>query len=260
MSTGKVVVGTVEDVGDVAGKLFRIPIVLIQNAALIGIVALVGFAGIAFRDLLIVSCPFIAEHAVAFAAAFDLIIAPLYVACEVLVDIVRVLIAIKDKIQGRPPPHFPPLKFVAVSAETVRRFFSNLPARCVDYVNVGYCLSKATKAQTNKILCPLVRITYPVPWMWDTTNALFGWGIANAVPQGTYIEDGVDGNCDLADQPTDWLCVGLSVGYVVVDILLPVLLVTVLWPYTVSPLLRLGYHSAKRLIAWVWSKVRPGKV
>lgn len=259
-TTGNVVVDTVEDVGDVTGKFLRIPVVLLQNAALIGIIMLIGFALVASRDMLILSCPFIAQHAVEVAAIIDITISPLYNSVVIIVDVIKAIIDAVKFFEGKhPDEHFIKLKFVPFTAETIRRFFTDLPARCEDYTNIGHTLSEATKVQTNEILCPLVRITYPVPWMWDASNRVFGWGITNAVPQGTFIEDGTDGNCEFRDTPPDWLCIGLSTGYLVVDILLPLLLIAILWPVTVGPVLRLVYREAKMAVSWVVARLAPGK-
>ena len=257
MSTTALTETVVEDVGDAAGQLLRVPVVLIQNFALIALLGMVGYTLISAREVLIVSSPFIAEHAVLFAAAFNAIISPLYNSVVIVIDVIKAIqLVIRKLLHRSSHTHFTKLKFLPLSVEEVRRFFSDLPARCVEYMNVGHCLSKATKAQTNHILCPLVRYTYPVPWMWRTTNFLFGWGISNAVPQGTFVEDGTQGNCELDADPPDWLCVSLSVGYLIVDILLPILLVAILWPYTISPFLKLAYRVAKAGIKWISLRLR----
>ncbi|MBN19780.1 MAG: hypothetical protein CL678_00730 [Bdellovibrionaceae bacterium] len=258
MAGGQIATKTIENVGDVASKMTRIPIVLLQNLPLIALLMLVAFALIGSREILIESSPFIAEHAVIFTAAFNAIITPIVDSIVIIVDIVKTIQAIVRKILHRSThTHFLKPVFAPLHVEQVRRFFTDLPPRCRRYTNIGYTLSKATRAQTNSLLCPLVRITYPVPWMWKTTNALFGWGIVNAVPQGTYIPDGFDGNCELRQAPPDWLCIGLSSGYLIGEILLPLLIVLILWPYTFGPVLRLVYREVKLGLTWFFRKIAP---
>jgi len=263
IGTAAVAAKTAENVGDVAGKFLRIPVILLQNLALIGILMLIGFTLIASRDLLIVSSPFIAKHAVLFTAAINVIITPIVDSIIIIIDIVKTIQEIVRKILHRSTAtHFIKPVFMPLHVEQIRRFFTDLPARCTDYTNIGFTLSRATKAQTNKLLCPLVRITYPVPWMWKTTNRLFGWGIANAVPQGTFIEGATietEGNCVLYHEDADWLCIGLSVGYLVVEILLPILLVAILWPVTFGPVLRLLYREVVMALSWLGGKLAPTK-
>ena len=257
MSTSRVVTTQVENVADAAGKLLRVPAILLQNAALIGLMMLIGFSLITIREGLILGAPYIAEYAVFFAAAFNALFFPIVDGVIAIIDVVKgVIYIIRKLLHKSTSTHFIKPTFTPVSAEMVRRFFSELPGRCVDYTNIGFTLSKATKAQTNEVLCPLVRYTYPVPWMWDLTNALFGWGIADAVPQGTFVPGGEQGNCELRQDPPDWLCISLSTGYLIVDILLPFLLVIILWPYTIGAILRLLYQTVKTFVPWVISEAR----
>lgn len=252
--TGQVTLRSVENIGDVASNLLFIPIVLWQNWVIIGIIALLGFGLVASRDLLIICCPVIAKFSVLIAALIDYYYNLFANTIILLIDAVKAIIDAVKFLEGKKPnSHFTKFKLIYISAEDVRRFFTDLPARCEDYTNIGYTLSEATKAQTNEILCPLVRITYPVPWMWKATNRLFGWGITNAVPQGTFIEDGYDGNCEFRDDPPDWLCITLSTGYIIVDIIFPALLVTILWPVTFGPLLKLAYREAAMAVEWLTS-------
>ena len=56
--------------------------------------------------------------------------------------------------------------------------------------------------------CPVVRATYPVPWMWRASNALLGWTTNDANPRG--------GNCQIVVQD-DWLCAALGSGFIIAE-------------------------------------------
>ncbi len=253
-NTGKVTFRTVENVGDVAANFLFIPVILFQNAFIIGIIALLGFGLVFARDLLIISCPFLAKMSVIIAGTINMVVDQFIITITSLIDVVKGIIAAVKFFEGKKPhPHFTKYKLLHLSAEDVRVFFTNLPAECEDYTNIGYTLSEATKRTTNELFCPLVRVTYPVSWMWDTTNTVFGWGITNAVPQGTYIVNGYDGNCEFRDHPPNWLCIALSSGYVIVDVLLPLTLVAILWPVTFGPVLHLAYKETVMGVQWALS-------
>lgn len=226
----------------------RVPVELLRNAALILLLLMIGMGLILSRELVLLVAPFIARNAVGIAKFFNIIFTLLYDVITVIIDIVVTVIKVIDLIRrvvpgchrANHPPAYKKLgTYTPVSAEGIRRFWSDLPNRCHPYNNVGYILSKSTKQQTNELLCPIVRASYPVDWMWDTTNAVFGWGIVDATPQGVHTLTGAPpGNCRADLHAPDWECVGLGVGYLVVDVLLPLFLVAIVWPYLVTPIVR----------------------
>ena len=214
----------------------RIPAELIRSLGILLFVLLIGMALIVSRELIILVSPFIAKNAVTIATAINVIFTVLFDVITILIDVVIFVIKVIDTIKrvlhlsnARGPDYKKLGVYTPVSAEAIRRFFSDLPNRCYKYNKVPYLLSVTTKRQTNELLCPIVRASYPVDWMWTTTNTLFGWGIVDATPYGVHTQTGVAaGNCHADLHKPDWECVGLGIGYLVVDVLLPFMILMII--------------------------------
>ena len=219
------------------------------------------------RELLLLVSPFIAKHAVGIATFFNVIFTMIIDVVTVIIDVVVTVIKVIDFIRRHIPgchgmAHPPAYKklgvYTPLDAETIRRFFNDLPKRCHKYNKVGYILGKATKKQTNELLCPVVRASYPVDWMWSATNAVFGWAIVDATPQGVHTLTGEPpGNCRVDLHAPAWECVGLGIGYLIVDVLLPFFILMLVWPYVVAPVVSLVVGSVVDTARLVASRLMP---
>ena len=232
--------------GNVGAGATRIPVELIRSLGILLFVLLIGMALILSRELIILVSPFIAKNAVIIATAINTIFTILYDVITVLIDVVIFIIKVIDTIKrilhlsrDRGPDYKKLGVYTPVSAEGIRRWFGDLPNRCYKYNKVPYLLSVSTKRQTNELLCPIVRASYPVDWMWNTMNTLFGWAIVDATPYGVHTQTGVAaGNCHADLHKPDWECVGLGIGYLIVDVILPFMVLMIIWPYLITPLLK----------------------
>lgn len=246
-----------------------IPAELLRNASIILLLLLVGMGLILSRELIILLSPVIAKNAVGIAKFFNVIFTLLFDVITIIIDIVITVIKVIDLIRrivpgchhaAHPPAYKKLGTYSPVSAEGIRRFWGDLPNRCHPYNKVGFILSKATKQQTNELLCPIVRASYPVNWMWEVTNTLFGWAIVDATPQGVHTLTGVaPGNCKSNLDAPDWECVGLGVGYLVVDILLPLFLITLVWPLLITPVLKFLATAVVDTVKLVGSRLLPSQ-
>lgn len=128
--------------------------------------------------------------------------------------------------------------------------------RCAPYDSAEYILGGGVKYALAPKTCPLVRATYPVPWMWRASNALLGWTTHDADPRG--------GNC-VQKMQDDWLCSALGSGFVIAEVrsprprsivffgthrtpspqvLLPIFVVFLVWPYVLKPAARTAWKAA----------------
>jgi hypothetical protein len=103
------------------------------------------------------------------------------------------------------------------STTDIQTFFSRLPVECAAYDNIQEVFLFPAKALASPAVCPLVRFTWPVDWLYSASTTLLGWLSWDADPTGN--------NCVPKDtDPYAWVCVGLGAGYIIIDILLPLLL------------------------------------
>lgn len=111
--------------------------------------------------------------------------------------------------------------------------FNDLPARCEQYDNALVVTRKSARGWFNSRVCPTIRATWPVPWLWDLSNAALGWMSYDATPSSAWVADGSPGNCEVPDQ-TDWFCAGLGVGFVLLEIITPLILLYLLFPLVLA--------------------------
>ena len=256
-----------KNAANVGAGVTRVPVEIIRSAGILLFVLLIGMALILSRELIILASPWIAEHAVIIVTTLNSIFSIVYIVITVIIDIVIFVIHVIDFIRRIVPGchnigHGPGYKklgtYTPFTVEQIRRFFSDLPNRCYKYNKVPYILSVSTKRETNALLCPIVRASYPVDWMWDSTNALFGWAIVDATPYGVHMQTGeAAGNCHEDLHKPDWECVGLGIGYIIVDVLFPFMVIMIVWPYLITPLLKLVFTVITQTLSLLGGLVKP---
>jgi len=120
-----------------------------------------------------------------------------------------------------------------VKASELAETAGNLPARCADYVGAGPVLQGMIRPFADSAVCPLVRWTYPSPSLWRVTNGALGWMTYGATPPGKLGSclDCTAPNCNVnSTGMTDTLCVGLGVGYVIAEVLIPLFVLQMIFP------------------------------
>lgn len=213
---------------DVIRKAWRSILILLL---LVG----VGSALIAMRAFAIYYSHSIARHAHTYAEIFTVLFSAVEFLVTIivgaLVDTLGVVASVIDKLGGHIHfnPNKPKFTPVVISTQQIEALFNNLPARCEKYDNVGSVIVKATRGWLHNDICPIIRATWPIPWLWDVTNAVLGWASYDATPDGAWVPGGDPGNCERPDS-TDWFCAGLGTGFVMVELLVPIVLVVVLSP------------------------------
>lgn len=108
-----------------------------------------------------------------------------------------------------------PLSFGHLSISKYKRTLKELALECTSYNSVGTVWSQMLVPHISKSVCPYVRAVRPV--MGDNLDFLDGFVTTNSDPYGN--------NCDVVPPPEyAGVCVGLASGYIVLELLLPLLL------------------------------------
>lgn len=212
---------------------------LANRAVLISIVVVLAWGLLGARYAIITYSPSIAHHAGVYAGIINAVVDVLDVFVLWLrgtVDLIKDAIRFFRGKGGR--VHVTKPRFDPVTADGLRRAFTDLPARCVAYEGVAPVLSGAAKATLSNYTCPVIRATWPVPWLYTITDGVLGWTSENAVPPNAYYSGQRPGNCE-ETYTADWLCIGLGAGYVALEVLLPLLLILILWDTVILPVVKL---------------------
>jgi hypothetical protein len=237
------VVGELEDAVEEMGTVtFEIPSVLLHNLPLIALVVGTGVGLIVLRWVVMISCPEIASHAKTYAFIIDFLFGAVRSFMDLITikNVVNVVgfavdteggvgsavdLAIETATVALPyalgiahwTNLFSKTTWDMFSTTDVQTFFSRLPGECEAFDDIEHVFLFPVRAIASPTVCPLIRFTWPVPWMYSASTTTLGWMSFDSDPMGN--------NCVPQDtDPYAWVCVGLGMGYVVIDIVLPMLL------------------------------------
>lgn len=136
-------------------------------------------------------------------------------------------------------PTFPLLDPTAFFKDGWVDRISNVETECVKFTTwqetLGFFLGQLTKDN----LCVFLRYIEPVPWLYNILHGALDWVTVDPTPA----PDG--GNCE--DNATEWFCASLGLGYVIVYLLIPLLLVFLIIK-AYKPVL-------VQIISWSWTLV-----
>lgn len=220
--------------GDIVEQAALLPGKIVTNGLLLVAVAGIGLALVLFRVLFMESCPWLAKHASLAAALADgimdwiwLMFAEIKLIITAIIDAVRV-------IEGKHVKKFtikgPPKK---LSVHKVREFLLHFPVRCHDFEwGRAQLIQWPLQKMLNEAICPVLRYLWPlrydVPWIYNVADAVLGWASFDPNPIGP------DGNNCKPDSDDNWVCVAFGVGYIVLEVFLPLLILFVfLWPFVI---------------------------
>lgn len=214
----------------------------------------IGICYIISRFVFLASIPFILKHSSIFLDIlnatiffanifFDLVILTIDVSIKVIDDIITVVNDVSKAFGGHKVTgtistnwiHF--IKIKEVSKAAFQRELISIETTCPAYDSAGSIFYFIARNLFNEFSCPVVRYTYPLPWLYDTMEALLGWSYhGSAAP----LVDHPGANCDAKQYATtDYVCVGLGVGYFVLEVMLPTLLLFALFLFIGAGLFKL---------------------
>jgi hypothetical protein len=102
---------------------------------------------------------------------------------------------------------------------------------CQNFSNWESVFSFYAGQATGGSLCPFLRYISPVPWLTDVFEPLLGWLTLNPDPEGENCKSNGD----------DWLCAILGTGFLVLELLVPILIVCLVFTSYKRLLLEIVY-------------------
>ncbi|MBN19828.1 MAG: hypothetical protein CL678_00975 [Bdellovibrionaceae bacterium] len=199
---------------------------------------------------------YIAHHAHAFAnminGPYDFLVITCYLLFDSIEQVVNFIMIIPNLVKGKTPhvkDDFSNLAGIKqhlnpVDANELAASVMSLPVRCASYDGVWPVLQGMVRPVADPVICPVVRFTYPLPWLWSSTNWLLGWMTYGATPPGApgLCIDCTVQNCNVdSTGMNDTLCITLGTGYILLEIVLPLfffaLTFRVWWPLIKLPFL-----------------------
>lgn len=206
--------------GLAAGIMLMIP-----NIQAFGIIFAVGWILIAVRIMFMWMVPTLCKISGVLTVCINMIM----IAVALIVDIIVAAIFVVEEIVYALKAghgHRPTLgKFMGppeLDDHEVKSFLQEIASTCGAYDSFQSIWGFVVKSVASPTVCPVIRATFAlqpkrgINWYAITDGAL-GWLSHNAEPYP-------GNNCEDNSEAPEWVCVGLGTGYIVLELLLPILI------------------------------------
>lgn len=221
------------------GTFIRFPNLIFRLVSLIIFLLILSVVLIYLQEFFLLSIPFLSDHAKFLAFVVNTLFFFLTQIGNVVIggfDAVHEVLKIFHVTLGSFQPW--PIKGIKdVDATTIRNTLTTLHQECGKpaFFNAYDIIPKLFHATTENYFCALTRFTYPVPWLYAFTSTTLGWTYdGSAKPVWGYTntnqncQQSVDG--DVVVYP---VCVALASGWIILEILIPLLFITIVLSVTV---------------------------
>lgn len=145
---------------------------------------------------------------------------------EVIVsDTVDVILDIIDIITFSKPDHIvsASIKWSDISASQIRTFLSTVSTSCTPYDSIVPIFNATIKLVASQTVCPIIRSVQPMPVISTVANVLLGWMSYEWNPNPG------QNNCRSShEQANIILCTTFGAGYIILELLLPMLIGAIL--------------------------------
>jgi hypothetical protein len=205
--------------------------------------AWIGVFAIFARRLFIWSIPTLLKLTGPLVFTINIIIDWLTLVLDEVVLVVRAIEGVVNAIAKLFPGHHSvfnsipnyPSVFQITDAE-FRATLKAIPPTCVRFQSASSISFFFSKYGLHSTVCPAVRYTYPIEWVYTIVSGFFKpwayYGDAAPFPN----TPGQNCESDGAVTNTDFLCAGIGVGYIILDLALPILIIAIFLFVTVTAL------------------------
>ena len=135
----------------------------------------------------------------------------------------------------------PKLKLYTFSPRQVEKAIKTFATTCAPYDSVPSIIGRSFQVYLGPVICPVLRYVYPVPWLYDALFAIVGWMSPDPTPAGFNGEN----NCKDDPESFAWPCAAIGVGYIVLEVLLPLILIFILVETLFVPVMRVLWTLIK---------------
>lgn len=241
------------------GFIFFIPGVFLQSSSIL-IVLGVGLLCVAVRDVFISLIPFLLQNINWIDTVLNIWLQLLSFTIDSIEIIVDAIVAAIDFILGKKPPNFSKLTELQVSTGDLQVFLQRVQRDCPPIDNAGKVIQSVSLASLNGYVCPAMRFAWAIEWLRPLLDLTIGWLSFPFNP--TQLDPSKPGNCECDPQMAvcpardTELCAILGLGYVIVEVILPLSIVAIGWTYFGKALLGAIWNSIMLLFDVVLWAIR----
>ena len=195
---------------------------LVLNSAVLAIIFFVGVALVLSRLAFFASLPFMLRHVHTFVDIINTFVSAFIAVENVVIAVTDVIIESIALFTGDKPKPLAFQPFETVTYSQFREGLNTVAKECTAVDSVGAMTEIAVPTVISPVLCPVLRTLYPLPGMPRVASSL-DWLSADPSP----LPGG--NNCGGAfgyDMDYFWMCSGIGLGYVVLEVVLPIMLIS----------------------------------
>jgi hypothetical protein len=214
---------------------------LLPFASTLGYLFLYAILALFLRRVLLWAAPFLARNAEVIASVINIVFEVLEIVVGGIRDIVHGILELLERaskaIVGFPSIKIPgfmgdgDIKFNDLDPTRVKRILNEIQHECPKYNGIEAISDHITKQSLNEYVCPIIRATKPLGWVGNATESMLSPFSYDATPfpgdpppPGGKPHVG-EINCQgPEDQDVAWVCVLIGIGYLVIEVLIPAMI------------------------------------
>ena len=126
-----------------------------------------------------------------------------------------------------------------IDTESVAQWLREVPSQCAPYTSSTTVIDGLVRHSASPSVCPAMRRLYVVDWLYPWVYPIVDFFALSYDPTPPFI--GSENNCEPPGKPPRWECLVIGAGYVVLELVLPLLLFSIAFSALGKPALRLVY-------------------
>lgn len=128
-------------------------------------------------------------------------------------------------------------KIPVIDTESVAQWLREVPGQCAPYTSSTSVIDGLVRHSASPSVCPAMRRLYVVDWLYPWVYPIVDFFALTYDPTPPYT--GSENNCEPPGKPPRWECLLIGAGYVVLELVLPLLLFSIVFSALGKPLLDL---------------------
>lgn len=126
-----------------------------------------------------------------------------------------------------------------INTDRVAQWLREVPGECAPYTSSTSVIDGLVRHSASRSVCPAMRRLYVVDWLYPWVYPIVDFFALSYDPTPPFV--GSENNCAEPEKPPRWECLVIGAGYVVLELVLPLLLFSIAFSALGKPLLRLIY-------------------
>ena len=192
----------------------------------LGLMLLLGVSLVVFRAIILAMIPFIILHSSFFLDIINFLIYFFNFFIDACITVVDAIILVVEAFGGVSSVNWIQwIQLKTVSKNSFKRFLTSVSSSCGRFESAWEILTFVFGETIGPSTCPAVRFLAPLPIFEHAASRFLGWTYCGGALPLTDVSGENCGGCSATTG--DYVCVSLGVGYIILELLVPVFIFSV---------------------------------